>query len=230
MARSRRLVASYLENISGDVFEEYTGAIRELIKGQSGIYALYRRGSIYYVGLARNLMGRIRQHQRDHHDGYWDRFSVFLTSHDEHMKELESLLLRIVHPVGNKQKGRFANALNFNATLNKLVKATDTSHRESLIGGRQRSRKALGRGKRGGKSLQGLVRRSKALRGIHGDWQYQAKLLRSGEIQFGRSRFDSPTAAASAAIGKRCNGWKFWTYRDARGDWVPIGELLRGKS
>jgi hypothetical protein len=41
-------------------------------------------------------MGRLKGHLRDCHKGLWDRFSVYLTSDAEHIKELESLLLRII--------------------------------------------------------------------------------------------------------------------------------------
>jgi hypothetical protein len=68
-----------LEHISWRVLDEYPEVIRRLIRTKSGIYALYRGHRLYYVGLADNLMGRLKGHLRDRHRGLWDRFSVYLT-------------------------------------------------------------------------------------------------------------------------------------------------------
>lgn len=47
-------------------------------------------------------MTRVNHHLKDWHKGKWDRFSVYLTNDDEHIKPLESLMLRIINPKGNK--------------------------------------------------------------------------------------------------------------------------------
>jgi hypothetical protein len=61
--RKQRLFTEYLERVSGKLLEdEYRGAIGALIKGHAGIYALYKGERLYYVGLATNLMGRVKQH------------------------------------------------------------------------------------------------------------------------------------------------------------------------
>ena len=54
MARQVPLVFQHLENISRTAVEEYQEIIREYVRGKQGIYALYRRGKLYYVegGLA----------------------------------------------------------------------------------------------------------------------------------------------------------------------------------
>lgn len=46
---------------------------------QTGIYAMYDDYGPYYVGLTRKtpIGDRLKQHQRDHHAGRWDRFSWF---------------------------------------------------------------------------------------------------------------------------------------------------------
>lgn len=98
MPKNHALLLQYLEGVSWRILEEYPDAVRELIRRRAGVYALYRGRKLYYVGLASNLMGRIKNHLKDRHHGSWDKFSVYLTQHHEHMKELESLLLRIVKP------------------------------------------------------------------------------------------------------------------------------------
>ena len=114
MARSRKLVKQHLEGVHWSALKEYPKIVTELIRDQAGIYALYKGSRLHYVGLASNLKGRLHAHLRDRHQNDWDRFSVYLTTRDEHMKELESLLLRIMSPKGNIQGGKFKESQNLN--------------------------------------------------------------------------------------------------------------------
>ena len=125
----KKLVIGHLEKVSGDVFDHYPSVIRDLIKGKSGVYALYRNDSLYYVGLAKNLIGRLKAHTRDRHKRKWTRFSVYLTIHDDHIKELESLMLRVVSPRGNRQSGKFTASKSLRRDLNNAIKAHDADKR-----------------------------------------------------------------------------------------------------
>ena len=87
--RSRRLVVKHLEKISWQVLQDYPDTIRGMIRGKSGVYALYRGDQLYYIGLASNLMRRLRQHLSDRHTGVWDRFSVYLTVEDDAIVKTE---------------------------------------------------------------------------------------------------------------------------------------------
>ncbi|MEH6585216.1 MAG: GIY-YIG nuclease family protein [Halioglobus sp.] len=82
------LVIGQLEDVSWEVLEEYSSVIKSMVAGKSGIYALYRKEKLYYVGLANNLPRRLKQHLNDRHSKKWNRISIYLTQHDEHMKEL----------------------------------------------------------------------------------------------------------------------------------------------
>ena len=93
--KSSQLVCQHLENISRKMLEEYQDIIRGFVRGRNGVYAMYRRGKLYYVGLASSLLGRLKMHLRDHHADTWDRFSVYLTIGPDYMKEIESVLIRI---------------------------------------------------------------------------------------------------------------------------------------
>lgn len=110
MAKQKPLVCKHLENISGDVLSRYRNVIRDFVKGQHGVYALYQKSRLQYVGLASNLRSRLGQHLKDRHAGTWDSFSVYLTVTDEHLRELESLVLRIAATRGNKLVGQFFNS------------------------------------------------------------------------------------------------------------------------
>src|SRR5687768_9314386 len=109
MAKSaaKGLVTEFIERVSGTVLEDpqYRRVVAGLIKGHAGIYALYKGDALYYVGLASNLMPRVKHHLKDRHARRWETFSVYLTRDNDHIKPLESLLLRIVQPKGNRVKG-----------------------------------------------------------------------------------------------------------------------------
>lgn len=95
-AKNNSIVREFVEGISGKVLEQYRPLIGQLIKRRAGVYALYKNDRLYYVGLASNLMARVNGHLKDRHKGKWDRFSVYLTIADSHIRPLEALLLRIV--------------------------------------------------------------------------------------------------------------------------------------
>jgi hypothetical protein len=101
------LVIEHLEGISRTAIKNYPEIITEFARGKSGVYALYKGSSLYYVGLAKNLRSRLHHHLRDRHAEEWTRFSIYLTHDDEHLKELESLVLRILMPKGNRVTGKF---------------------------------------------------------------------------------------------------------------------------
>jgi hypothetical protein len=100
------LVIEHLENIARTAIKRYPEIVTEFARGKSGVYALYSGDSLYYVGLARNLRSRLNGHLRDRHAEEWDRFSIYLTQGDEHLRELESLVLRIASPKGNQVSGK----------------------------------------------------------------------------------------------------------------------------
>jgi hypothetical protein len=58
-----QLVCQHLENISREALEKYKEIIKEFVRGRHGIYALFRRGKLNYVGLASNL--RFLRNKRD---------------------------------------------------------------------------------------------------------------------------------------------------------------------
>ncbi|MBI4660599.1 MAG: GIY-YIG nuclease family protein [Verrucomicrobia bacterium] len=76
MAQRTHLVCQHLENISREALEKHQDIIRNFVRRRQGVYALYRRGRLYYVGLASNLRSRLSHHLKDRHGHSWNRFCV----------------------------------------------------------------------------------------------------------------------------------------------------------
>jgi len=93
-----------------------------MIQGHQGLYALYRRNKLYYVGLASDLRRRINQHLKDRHGGKWTHFSLYIIRKTDHIKELESMLLCIAYPEGNAQRGKLPKASNLLPRLDREIK------------------------------------------------------------------------------------------------------------
>ena len=100
------LVKGVLENIPRESFERIADAIEKTMKGESGIYALYKNDRLYYVGLARDLKGRVKKHTRDKHAGKWNKFSIYTIKKAKYLGDVETIILRIGKPKGNDQLGR----------------------------------------------------------------------------------------------------------------------------
>ncbi len=56
----------------------------------------------------------------------------------------------------------------------------------------------------------------------------KARVRRDGMVRFDGKVYTSPSlAAAAAGQRKTCNGWGFWQYERAPGDWVLLDTLRR---
>jgi hypothetical protein len=94
--------------------------LRGLMRGYSGLYILYRRKSLYYIGLAKDLFWRLHSHTRDKHKKRWDRFAIYRIARVRYLKDIESLLLRIANPPGNKVGGKFHRDADVTKALLKI--------------------------------------------------------------------------------------------------------------
>ncbi len=222
-------VRSYFERVSWKVLDAFRPIVREMTRGQAGVYALYKGDKLYYVGLASNLMGRVNAHLKDRHKARWDRFSVYLTTVDDHIRPLEALMLRVFNPKGNKVRGRLAGAQDMVRSLKKKMVEHQRDETATLLGGRHAAnrRRSKARKAAGTLVLARLVERAVPLKAWYKDQEFRATLRRDGHIRFGRQLFDSPTSAARTAAGRPMRGWRFWHFRDARGEWVPLDKLKR---
>jgi predicted GIY-YIG superfamily endonuclease len=227
MSKKNPLVSQYLENIAREALEKYQNVVRRYVRRRQGIYALYRRDKIYYIGLASNLRSRLSHHLRDRHKGSWDRFSVYLTIGDSHLKELESLILRVVKPKGNKQKGKFLKSEDIRKRFAKDIRAKQRKEFGSLLGKEKASEvveRKLVKGKQG--VMANYFVGSKKLQARYKGKIIRAYIRHNGLIRFKGKDYYSPSLAAAAACKRpTCSGWRFWQYERAPGDWVKLNEL-----
>ena len=228
MAREQALFTEYLERVSGKLLEEeYRQVVAKMIRGHAGVYALYKGERLYYVGLAKNLMGRVKQHLKDRHAKRWDKFSVYLASADEHIKPLESLLLRIALPTGNRVKGGLPGALDQRRRLYRDMREHDSARHAALLGGhlaKRRVRKATAQAT-GTRVLEGRLEKRMQLRAEYKGQRYLATLRKDGFIALNGDLYPSPTAASKAVTKRAVNGWQFWRIRDKAKGWVPLSTI-----
>ncbi|NLH50390.1 MAG: hypothetical protein GX444_17555 [Myxococcales bacterium] len=233
------LVIGHLENLSREMLADsnYRKILNGYVQGQCGIYALYMDERLKYVGLAANLPGRLAAHLRDRHSDSWNRFSVYITHDDEHMKELESLILRIWQPKENRTSGKLQGSENLERKIkNDLTRYYQELHRD-LFGSKRKKAKAgaapapkpkekLSRESK----LAGYFTRPTRIRLKYKDTIYEAMVHKDGTIQYGAAIFTSPSIAGARIIGRRSlNGWKAWEFKNKDGQWVLL-DTLRKKS
>jgi len=213
------LVCQHLENISRDALEKHQKIIKQYVRRRNGVYALYRKEKLYYVGLAKNLRSRLKSHLHDRHGSSWDRFSVYLTIGEQHLRELESLILRIVQPKGNKQKGKFPKSEDIRRRFARDVKDRLNYEVALLFGDKPIKSVSQGR--------EAKLRRMK-LRAWFKGKKLRAQLLKGGRVRFGGKVYESLSTAATKACNRRtCNGWTFWKYLRAPGDWATVDHLRK---
>lgn len=224
--RKAQIVRAYLERASWRMLQEWRPIVARMIKGHAGIYALYKGEKLYYVGLATNLMGRVNHHLKDRHKGKWERFSVYLTVEDDHIRSLEALVLRIVDVSGNKQKGKLFGAHDLSRTVKRDAMDSARDDAASMLGGRyiSRRREQKIRSNKGAERLRGLLDRSIQLRARYKGKLYRATFRKDGQISHAGRLYPSPSKAAAAIIGRPANGWYFWRYKDNR-EWVRLKEM-----
>ena len=211
MPRQTKLVTQYLERIARKALEEHRDVLKEFIRRRIGIYALYRRNKLYYAGLASSLHSRLKHHLDDRHGEKWDSFSVYLTIGDQHLRELESLLLRVVEPPGNVQLGRFAGAEDIRRKFGRAIAAKQRRDLDLLLG---RPIDAKDEDKKASHSIH--------VRGRYKGRLYHAWLRHTGTVKRKGRVYSSASAAATAICKHPVNGRWFWHFERSPGDWVRI--------
>jgi len=228
-AKARRdpLVFRHLERVSRKLLEKHSDIVRKFIGGNAGIYALYRKDRIYYVGLAHRLSGRLKAHLRDRHKNAWDSFSIYLTINIGHMKEIESLFLQIARPPGNAVGGRPTASRDLIRIVRKEIKAKLERETDLLIGRiKATTGEKIATQEEAG-ALMYLLPRGGLLRATNRKKVFKARILRNGRIRYEGNDFNSVSQAASKALGRPTNGWWFWQVQRGKGHWVRLKEIRR---
>ena len=218
----RGLVTQSLEHISKEIFSKYSTLITKLIERSSGVYALYDEGELYYVGRATQLRTRVKQHLKDRHDASWTHFSIYLVKNDDHIGEIESLLIRIANPKGNAVKPKGRDSRKLHKQLENLIKE---KHKEEL--GALFSKKIIE-----SKSdelhpdkLVGMVKTRTPIYHTHKGREYKAILTPAGSIILKGKKYKSPSGAAMSITKRPSNGWRFWYIRNKDREWVRLKDF-----
>lgn len=227
-ARRRRreaLVHQHLENVSRDLLEQHPELVREFIGRNAGIYALYRKGKLYYVGLATALRGRLKAHVRNRHGNSWDRFSIYLTIKDQHLREIEALLLRIANPPGARQRGKLAQSKDMRRQLTRAIRRKQRSEVSSLFSPIRAMKIAQ---KTGAESdLVKLLPQGARLRGTLKKKIFRATARPNGTVRFRGVTYKSLSLAAAAAVKRPTNGWWFWQIERGRRNWTRLTKIRK---
>lgn len=225
---AKHLIGQHLEHITRKALEKYPAILRGFVRGRNGIYVLYNRDHLYYVGLAKNLHSRLKQHLRDKHGESWDSLSVYFTVGEVPLRELEALLLRVSEPKGNTQKGRFLRSEDLTRSFNRTVRDFFRAEGDALTG-RTRTEPVDVQEEFEGRrpSLSGYKFARKNLRWTYKGKKFKARVLKDAKISFAGKTFNSPSLAATHVTKRAMNGWQVWEFERAPGDWVKLDWLRR---
>ena len=224
------LVEGHLERISSKAFEDYLKLMTNLVKSKHGVYALYKKDRLYYIGLATNLRRRVKHHLRDRHANKWDRFSLYLVKKADHIKDLESLVVRIAEPRGNRVKGKLVGSTDLAPELKRGLIDDRKMEIDRILGikpGKKNKTKRLSNAKFQFKSIEGILNPNAKLIGKYKGKIYKAVVRSKGKIELNGKLFDSPSGAAKSIVKRAANGWYFWKYRDKDRDWKRLKEFRK---
>jgi len=117
-----RLIKGVLEKQPAGVLKDMLEDLQDIIKTNCGIYALYNGNKLYRVGLASQLIKRVPSYLKSKtHKGKWNNFSVFIIKRQNYLKDLETLVLRIAKPEGNKVLGKIPRHHEMERKLRSII-------------------------------------------------------------------------------------------------------------
>ena len=228
----KSLLKEKVEFISKSIFEKYNREIVELMKGNYGVYALYDENELYYVGKAKDLTQRIIQHHlKTRHKGAWTHFSLYLTANDSYINEIESLLISIAKPRGNKSIPKGQATTKLKKLLEQKIKE---KHKEELseLGLSKKVKRKTRSTSQSNRSLKNLFRVRKTLTKTYKGKDLKAILHPSGKICFEGKFYNTPSGAANAARKtveqipySGINGWTFWFIQNDDRNWVKLADI-----
>ena len=226
--RREALVHAHLEGVSRSLLELHPDVVRNFIGRNAGIYALYRKDKLYYVGLATGLRGRLKAHVKNRHGLSWDRFSIYLTIKDQHLREIEALILRIASPPGAKQRGKLAKSRDMRRRIAAAIREKQSEQISALFARRRSgdNEDEIAPIRTKNAQLIRLLPLGARLRASHNGKAYKAIARPDGRIRYNGNYYSSLTLAAKAAIRRTVNGWWFWKIKRG-GYWVRLTDIRK---
>lgn len=221
------LVFAHLERVSKDLLLDHPDIVRELIGRNAGVYALYRKNKLYYVGLASALRNRLTAHGKNRHGNSWDHFSVYLTIRDQHLREIEALLLRITRPPGARQTGKLAQSRDMKRQIMGAIRTKQAKHISSLFDWRQVREEQEQLKVRGDSELVRLLPRGAKLRADYKGKIYRASARKDGTVGYQGANYKSLSHAGKAVVRRAINGWWFWKIERGKNNWVRLTNIRR---
>ena len=226
------LVCQHLEMVSRKAIEEYQDILKKFVRGRHGIYVLYRKNRLRYVGLAKNLRSRLNHHLHDRHAHSWDHFSVYLTLKSDHLRELEALAIRIASPRENRQKGKLKKSQNLKRIFRRSVSEKLKNELGDLFYESDSSSRKLARRKP--KLERSNLAEYLKKEGVgtciqlwHKGKMHRAFVKKDGTIRYKGKYYTSLSSAAHVATKISVDGWHWWKYKRSPGDWVRLDELRK---
>ena len=141
---------------------------------------------------------------------------------------MESLLIRVTNPPGNRMKGKFSKSQPLKSILNELMKNFDADRRAGLIGGvAKRRQKSIAKKAVKTKSLKGIFNKRIRLKGIYKGEEYFATLRKDGTISYKNEIYNSPTGATKVIAKRMVSGWFFWRYKNDKNEWVRLNRVRK---
>jgi hypothetical protein len=143
---------------------------------------------------------------------------------------MESLILRIGRPSGNRVAGKFSKAENLIGRFKADIQRKQKLQLGELLGLTKKVKLVQRALSKDGKVpvLAPYVVKTLKIRAKFKGNTIRAHVLRGGAIVFKGKRYNSPSMAAAAACNRRtCNGWTFWKYERGPNEWVILRELRK---
>jgi hypothetical protein len=128
-------------------------------------------------------------------------------------------------PEGNSKTGRFARSEDLRARLGRDIKQRGREKRNHIFGKTDEPIRVVLPGAM--PPLCPYVKKVFRLRGHSRGRTFHASVRDDGSIRLQGKVYISPSAAAVAATKYPVDGWLFWKYERAPGDWVPLDELRK---
>ncbi len=119
-----RLIQGMSKKLPVEIFDHpaFEDGLKKIMRRSSGIYALYKNEDLYRVGLTKDLMWRMKGYRKGSHAGKWNKFVIFRIRREDLLKDIETLILNLTNPPGNKTSGRVPKDADINRVLKKMAR------------------------------------------------------------------------------------------------------------